>query len=151
MRGLLIGLAVAAAIWLLAVGLLWMFGRRLAAKELATLLPHLVGLFRGLFRDPRVPRRTKVWLAVGLAWFVSPIDLVPEFVPVLGPLDDAVVAALVLRHVLRVAGPEVVGDHWRGSPSTLRWLLGSRFRQLPDDPGSEITPSPPTDGGRRIG
>ena len=127
MRGVLIGLAVAAAIWLFAIGLLYLLGRRVAAKELAALLPHLIGLFRGLARDPRLPRRTKVWLLVGVAWFVSPLDLIPEFIPVLGPLDDAVVAALILRHVLRVAGPDVVTDHWRGSPAALRWLLGSRF------------------------
>ena len=123
MRGLLIGLAVAAAVWLVAVALLWVFGRRVAAKELATLLPHLVGLFRGLVRDPRVPRRTKAWLWVGVAWFVSPIDLVPEFIPVLGPLDDAVVAALVLRHVVRKAGREVVAEHWTGDERTLGVLL----------------------------
>jgi len=128
LRGLLTGLAVAAAVWALAVGLLFLFGRRLAARELVTLLPHLIGLFRGLAKDPRVPRRTKAWLAIGLAWFISPIDLVPEFIPVLGPLDDAVVAALILRHVLGVAGPDVVAEHWRGSPASLRWLLGKDFR-----------------------
>jgi uncharacterized membrane protein YkvA (DUF1232 family) len=141
-RGVLIGLAVAAAVWLLAVGLLYLFGRRVAAKELATLLPHLIGLFRGLVRDPRVPRRTKAWLFVGVAWLVSPIDLIPEFIPLLGPLDDAVVAALILRHVLRVASSDVVADHWRGSPKALRWLLGRRFlardSALVEQPGDGV-------------
>ena len=123
MRGLLIGLAVAVGVWLLVVGALFLFGRRLAAKELAMLLPHLIRLFRGLVRDPRVPRGSKLWLVLGAAWLASPIDLVPEFIPVLGPLDDAVIAVLVLRHVVRRAGPEVVGDHWKGEPATLRRLL----------------------------
>jgi uncharacterized membrane protein YkvA (DUF1232 family) len=123
MRGLLIGLAVSVAVWLVVIGALFLFGRMLAAKELATLLPHLVGLFRGLIRDPRVPRRSKLWLVAGAAWLASPIDLVPEFIPVLGPLDDAVVAVLVLRHVIRRAGPGVVADHWSGEPATLQRLL----------------------------
>jgi uncharacterized membrane protein YkvA (DUF1232 family) len=123
LHGLLIGLAGAAGLWLVALGLLFLFGRRLAARELATLLPHLIGLFRGLIRDPRVSRGSKAWLVVGVAWLASPIDLVPEFIPVLGPLDDAVVAVLILRHVVRRAGPEVVADHWKGDPSTLRRLL----------------------------
>ena len=62
-------------------------------------------------------------LAVGAVWVASPIDLIPEFIPVLGPLDDAVVAALILRHVLRKAGPEVVAEHWRGDRATLNRLL----------------------------
>ena len=123
MRALLIGLAVAAGVWLAVVGVLFLFGRRLAAKELATLLPNLIRLFRGLVRDPRVPRRSKALLVVGAAWLASPIDLVPEFIPVLGPLDDAVVAVLILRHVIRRAGAEVVAEHWSGEPATLRRLL----------------------------
>jgi uncharacterized membrane protein YkvA (DUF1232 family) len=144
-RGLLIGLAVAAAVWLLAIGVLYLFGRRIAAKELATLLPNLIGLFRGLAKDSRVPRRTKAWLVIGVVWFASPIDLVPEFIPVLGPLDDAVVAALILRHVLRVAGPGVVSEHWRGSPAALRWLLGSSSTggaAADTDPGLLAIPPP---------
>jgi uncharacterized membrane protein YkvA (DUF1232 family) len=62
-------------------------------------------------------------LVVGALWFASPIDLIPEFIPVLGPLDDAVVAALILRHILRKAGPEVVAEHWRGDPRTLQRLV----------------------------
>ncbi|MFL5796641.1 MAG: YkvA family protein [Actinomycetota bacterium] len=123
MRPLLIGLAIAVGVWLAVVGVLFLFGRRLAAKELVTLLPHLIRLFRGLVRDPRVSRGSKVWLVVGAAWLASPIDLIPEFIPVLGPLDDAVVAVLVLRHVIRRAGPEVVAEHWKGDPATLRRLL----------------------------
>jgi len=59
----------------------------------------------------------------GAAWVASPIDLIPEFIPVLGPLDDAVVAALILRHLLKTAGRDVVAEHWRGDPTTLQRLL----------------------------
>lgn len=123
MRILLIALAVAAGVWLAAIVGLLIAGRRTHARELATLLPNLVRLFRGLMKDDRVPRRTKWLLGFGALWFASPIDLVPEFIPVLGPLDDLVVAALILRHVIRVAGPEILHAHWHGEPATLDAIL----------------------------
>jgi uncharacterized membrane protein YkvA (DUF1232 family) len=86
-------------------------------------VPNLARLFRDLIRDPRVPRGSKVLLVIAAAWVASPIDLIPEFIPVLGPLDDAVVAAIVLRHVLRRAGREVVVEHWHGDPATLERIL----------------------------
>jgi uncharacterized membrane protein YkvA (DUF1232 family) len=123
MKTLLIVGAIAIGVWLLALLLLVLIGRRTAARELATLLPNLVRLFRGLLRDDRVPRGSKILLGIAVVWFISPIDLVPEFIPVFGPLDDAVVAALVLRHVVRTAGREVVAEHWNGDERTLGVLL----------------------------
>jgi len=122
-RGLLIALIVTAGVWLGAVVALAIVGKRTAAKELAMFLPNLLLLFRGLVRDPRCPRRSKALLLFAAAWIASPIDLIPEFIPFLGPLDDAVLAALVLRHVLKKAGPEVIQDHWRGDPATIERLL----------------------------
>ena len=122
-RTLLIALGIAAGVWVVAIVGLLVIGRRTAARQLATLLPNLVRLFRGLLRDPRVPRGSKVLLGFAIAWFVSPIDLVPEFIPLFGPLDDAVVAALVLRHVLRKAGRDVIAEHWSGDDATLGVLL----------------------------
>jgi uncharacterized membrane protein YkvA (DUF1232 family) len=122
-RTLLVTVAVAAGVWLAAVAGLVAFGRRSAARELVALLPNLIALFRGLLRDPRVSRGSKVWLGIAVLWFVSPIDLVPEFVPVLGPLDDAVVAMLVLRHVLKRTDRDVLAEHWRGAPATLDVIL----------------------------
>src|SRR5256885_7556331 len=118
------GLAVTVGISLAAVVLLLVARRRGVAKELVVLLPYLVLLFKDLSRDPRVPRSSKALLIVGAVWFASPIDLIPESIPVLGPLDDAVVAALILRHLLRTTGPDVVTEHWRGDPATLARLLG---------------------------
>jgi len=120
---LLMALGIAVGVWVLAILALLVIGRRTAARQLATLLPNLIRLFRGLLRDPRVPRGSKVLLGFAIAWFASPIDLVPEFIPVIGPLDDAVVAALVLRHVLRRAGPDVIAAHWSGDEATLGVLL----------------------------
>jgi uncharacterized membrane protein YkvA (DUF1232 family) len=122
-RTFLIALAVVAGVYIVAVGALLLAGRRTAAREVAALLPNLLRLFKGLVRDPRVPRGSKALLLFGAAWVASPIDLIPEFIPVLGPLDDAVVAALILRHLLRTAGRDVIAEHWRGDPATLDRLI----------------------------
>lgn len=124
MRAVALGLGVALLIWAAAVLALVLTGRRARARELAALVPNLLLLFRGLLRDPRVPRSAKLWLVVAVLWIVSPIDLVPEFVPVAGPLDDAIVAALVLRHLLRRTPREVLLEHWAGDPATLERMLG---------------------------
>ena len=133
-RGLLIALAVTVAVWSLLVIVLVAIGRRTQARELAVLVPNLVVLFRGLLHDPRVARGSKGWIWFALVWAVSPIDLIPEFIPVAGPMDDVIVAALVLRHVLRRTDREVVAAHWRGEPSTLDAILaaGRRTATPPD-------------------
>lgn len=125
-RGLLIGLVSLVVIWLLAILALVVLGRRSAARELATLIPNMLVLFRGLLGDPRVPRSSKWWIWFAIVWFVSPIDLIPEFIPVVGPLDDAIVAALVLRHVLKRTDRQVLSDHWRGDPATLDIITRAR-------------------------
>lgn len=123
MRWLLIAGLALAVLWLLAVLVFVWLGRKTLARELLTLLPNLVRLFRGLLGDERVPRSSKVLLLLGAVWLASPIDLIPEFLPGIGPIDDAVVAGLVLRHVVKRAGPDVVRDHWRGDPQTIAVLL----------------------------
>lgn len=126
MRGLLIGIGIGLAVWAAAVIVLVSLGRARQARELATLIPNLLTLFRGLLKDPRVPRSAKVWLGVAVVWIASPIDLIPEFIPVAGPLDDAIVAALVLRHLLRTTPRAVLFEHWRGRRETLEALAGER-------------------------
>jgi uncharacterized membrane protein YkvA (DUF1232 family) len=122
-RALLIAGAVLLAVWLIGVVVLLVLGRKSMARELVTLLPNLIRLFRGLLGDERVPRSSKVLLVIAAIWLASPIDLIPEFLPGVGGLDDAVVAALALRHVVKRAGPEVVRDHWHGDPRTVGVLL----------------------------
>jgi len=122
-RTLILAVALALGVYAVAVAALALAGRGTAAKEVAAFLPNLARLFKGLIGDSRVPRSSKALLIFGAAWITSPIDLIPEFIPVLGPLDDAVVAALILRRVLKRAGADVVADHWRGDPATLERLL----------------------------
>ena len=132
MRTLLFAVAIVLVLYLALVVALILSGRKLAAKELATLLPNLIRLFRDLAKDPRVPRGAKIVLAVAGIWLISPIDLLPEFIPVLGPLDDAVVAALALRYLIRRAGLDVVREHWRGDRATLAAIL--RAARIPLTP-----------------
>ena len=92
-------------------------------RELARVVPDLGRLFLRLSRDRRVPLPRRLQLIVLGAYLVSPIDLIPDFIPVVGHLDDATVAAVVLRGVVRSAGPEVVAEHWPGSVRTLNVVL----------------------------
>ncbi len=121
--GVALALAIVVATYLVFVLALVLAGRAPLARELALLVPNLALLFRGLLADPRVPRRAKVALAVGAAYLAMPIDLVPDFIPVVGSLDDAIVMALILRYVLRSAGRSTVVEHWRGDPATLARIL----------------------------
>jgi uncharacterized membrane protein YkvA (DUF1232 family) len=122
-RELLIAGGVLVGLWLLAAVVLLAIGRRTTSRELVAFLPNLIRLFRGLLGDERVPRSSKVFLLLGAFWLASPIDLIPEFLPGVGALDDAVVAGLVLRHLVNRAGPDVVKDHWRGDPKTIGFML----------------------------
>ena len=119
----LASLVVVTVLWLAGLLVLWASGRRSAVRELALLLPNLARLFHGLLRDERVPLESKILVAIGLAWIASPIDLIPEFIPVIGPLDDAVVGVLILRHVVRTAGETVVTEHWHGDRRALALLF----------------------------
>ncbi|MGH2678908.1 MAG: YkvA family protein [Actinomycetota bacterium] len=123
MREILIAGLVLIALWVLAALMLFRLGRKTIARELLSFLPNLARLFGSLLRDERVPRSSKALLLFGAAWLASPIDLIPEFLPGIGVLDDAVVAGIVLRQLVRRAGPDVVRDHWRGDPRSLALLL----------------------------
>lgn len=136
MRWVLVGAGTLVVLWLGAIVALVWLGRATLARELLTLLPNLVRLFRGLLTDPRVPRSSKVFLLIAAVWLASPIDLIPEFVPGIGGLDDAVVAAFALRHLVRRAGADVVRDHWHGDPRTIALVL-----RMAGHPGGGASPS----------
>ena len=86
-------------------------------RLLARAVPHCAVLFKRLLSDGRVPRRWKVASGFALVYLAVPFDLVPDFIPVAGQLDDAILVALVLRGLLRSAGPRLVREHWPGPPA----------------------------------
>lgn len=116
-------IAIALVVWIGLIVLLIALGRRALARELATLVPNLTRLFAGLMRDPRVPLRAKVVLGATALYLAMPIDVVPDFIPIAGSLDDAIVAAFALRFVVRATSPEIVAEHWPGDPAALRRIL----------------------------
>jgi uncharacterized membrane protein YkvA (DUF1232 family) len=98
-------------------------GRRQVARDAARFIPDCVVLVKGLLGDPRVPRRHKRLLGVLVGYLALPFDIVPDFIPIAGHLDDAVVLVLTLRAVLRGSGAELVREHWRGPESSLAFVL----------------------------
>ncbi len=120
---LLIAAAVALVAYALLVAGLVVAGRRTDARALAGFVPDCVVLVRRLLGDPRVPRARKLLLAGLLAYLALPFDLVPDVIPIAGQLDDAIAVALVLRVVLRGAGPAALREHWPGPERSLRPIL----------------------------
>ena len=118
--GVLAGLGV---VWGLLVTVLWL--TRPAdrdVKEALRLLPDLVRLIRRIAADPVAPRGVRIRLALLLVYLAMPFDLIPDFIPVLGYADDAIVVALVLRSATRRAGSDVLTKHWPGTPDGLAAL-----------------------------
>jgi uncharacterized membrane protein YkvA (DUF1232 family) len=123
MDRVLAGVAIGLVLWIGLILVLILLGRRALARELAALVPNLTRLFAALVRDPRVPLRAKIVLGVTALYLASPIDLIPDFIPIAGSLDDAIVAGFALRFVVRASSPEIVAEHWPGDPETLRRIL----------------------------
>jgi len=120
-------------LWLVLIGaLLWISRGRAEKIKLVDALrlgPDVVRLIRRLASDPTVPRGVRIWLLVLLVYLLLPIDLVPDFIPVIGYADDAIIVALVLRFATRHAGADAVERHWPGTPQGLqavRALIGLR-------------------------
>ena len=132
-RWLLLAAAVVLLLYALLVLALVVVGRRTSARALAGFVPDCVVLFRRLLRDRRVPRRRKLLLAGLVAYLAMPLDLVPDFIPVAGQLDDAIVVVLVLRLVLRAGGPELLREHWPGPESSLALLLRVAYGREPSE------------------
>ena len=120
-------LLIAAVAMLAAWALLVVAAKRLPPgilKDLAGFLPACLTTVRRLRNDPRVPRRAKVAILLAGLWVLSPIDLLPEFLPVIGPLDDVLVVALALRYAARSMPRQVLLDAWPADPRLLERLLG---------------------------
>ena len=119
----LLTVAVLVVLWTAFVVPLYLSGRRQEARALAGFIPDCLMLVRGLLRDQRVRRRHKLLLAALLTYLAMPFDLVPDFIPVAGQLDDVLVVGWVMRRLVRGAGAEIVREHWRGPDKSLRLIL----------------------------
>jgi uncharacterized membrane protein YkvA (DUF1232 family) len=115
--------AATLVLYALIVVALALAGRADAARALARFVPDCIVLFRRLLADPRVGRRTKVVLGALIAYLALPFDLVPDFIPVAGYVDDAVIVAIALRHIVRASGNAVIEEHWPGTANSLEVLL----------------------------
>jgi uncharacterized membrane protein YkvA (DUF1232 family) len=118
--GIVVGILV---LWAVLLALFWLLRPKgVSARELIGVVPDLVRMLRDIVRDPTTPLDVRLVLVGLLAWIISPIDLIPEFIPVLGPLDDVVVTIVVLRYVRRRLGSDELRRRWRGSDDGYRVL-----------------------------
>jgi uncharacterized membrane protein YkvA (DUF1232 family) len=127
--GIVVGLLAA---WALLVAILWLVRPRdVRLVELARVVPDIARLVRDLLADGATPVLARAALVLLLAWLIWPVDVIPEFVPVLGPLDDVVVAVLVLRYVRRRLGDAALQARWRGSDDGYALLAAVTGGQAP--------------------
>jgi uncharacterized membrane protein YkvA (DUF1232 family) len=121
---LVVALGALLLMWLVLVGCLYVVGRRegerVNLREALRLVPDVLRLLRALAGDRTLPRGVRLRLVLLLGYLLLPIDLVPDFIPVVGYADDVVVVVLALRAVVRAAGPESLERHWTGTPEGLR-------------------------------
>jgi uncharacterized membrane protein YkvA (DUF1232 family) len=120
---LLIAVLAALALYAGVVVLLVARGRRTEARALAGFVPDCVALFRRLLRAGAVPGRAKLVLVALVAYLAMPLDLIPDFIPVAGQLDDAILVALALRYLLGQVGIGPIREHWPGPEASLELVL----------------------------
>ena len=112
--GLVVGLLV---LWLALLVLFFLLRPKdVPLRELLAVVPDVLRLLRSLVRDSAVPADVRIVVVGLVAWILSPIDLIPEFIPVLGPLDDVVVAVVAMRYVRRRVGLPDLEARWEGTP-----------------------------------
>jgi uncharacterized membrane protein YkvA (DUF1232 family) len=120
---LLVSLGVVVAVYAAFVIALVLVGRRSDARALATFIPDCIVLVTRLARDPRVPQRRKLLLLALVGYLALPFDLVPDFIPIAGQLDDAIIVALVLRSLVRSGGEDLIRELWPGSERSLGLII----------------------------
>jgi len=125
----------ALGLWLISCLVMVLLARRLPPgllRQVAEFLPACTSTARTLRKNPDVPRRAKVALIVAIVWVISPIDLLPEFLPVIGPLDDVIAVVLLLRYAARSIPRETLLAAWPTDPRLLERLLGRNPRTVSD-------------------
>jgi uncharacterized membrane protein YkvA (DUF1232 family) len=112
-----------ALLYCLFVLLLVLMGRRQLARAVAGFIPDCLLLFKRLLTDSRVPRSRKLLVAALVGYLAMPLDVIPDFIPVAGQLDDAVLVAIALKILLRGGGRNLIRQHWPGPQSSLNLLM----------------------------
>lgn len=114
---MIVGVVVSVVVlWAVALLLFWILRPRdVPARDVLRVIPDLLRLLRSIVRDGAAPLDVRIVLVILIAWILSPIDLIPEFIPVLGPLDDIVVAIVALRYTRRRMGADELRRRWTGS------------------------------------
>ena len=141
-------------LWLTLLAVLWRTQPEQARLvDGVRLLPDMVRMLRRLAADPALPRGVRVRLGLLMAYLLSPIDVIPDFIPVLGYADDAIITALTLRCIARRAGTDALRQHWPGTPDGLDAILRLAGLSTPPDRDTAIPPPPqrwsPAPGRRR--
>jgi uncharacterized membrane protein YkvA (DUF1232 family) len=139
---LLIGIGTAiAAVWLLvAIALIRAKRRGANARALLRLVPELARLLTRLARDRMIPLRVRARIYLAIAYNIQPINLIPDFIPVIGLLDNVVITSWAIRSTVKHAGPDTVERHWPGSPEGLTTV--NRVLHL-TPPTTPVTMPPP--------
>jgi uncharacterized membrane protein YkvA (DUF1232 family) len=119
---ILLTFAAMALVWATGIAALVVTGRRTEAHAFGRFIPDCLVLFRRLLADEHISRRRKLVLVAVLGYLAMPFDLVPDFIPIAGQLDDVLVVVVGLRFVLRSAGADLVAQHWPGPEASLRSL-----------------------------
>lgn len=125
---LLLIAGIVVGLWAISCALMVLFAHRLPPgllRDIAEFLPACVTTARTLRKNPAVPRRAKFALLIAVLWVVSPIDLLPEFLPVIGPLDDVVAVVLLLRYAARQVPRDLLLASWPAEPRLLLRVLGT--------------------------
>ena len=120
---LLAGAGATLLAYAMSIAALLVAGRRMEARALGGFVPDCLVLLRRLIGDDRVPRRRKLTLLALAAYLLLPIDLVPDFIPVVGQVDDVIIAALALRYALRSHEPSLLTQHWPGPDQSLQAVM----------------------------
>jgi uncharacterized membrane protein YkvA (DUF1232 family) len=128
---LILGAGIALAVYVAFIVWLLLAGRRHDARTIAGFIPDCIVVLHRLLSDQRVPRSAKLLVLALIAYLAMPIDLVPDFIPVAGQLDDAIIVAFVVRTIVRSGGPELVREHWPGPPASLAVLLRLAYGRNP--------------------
>jgi hypothetical protein len=123
--GVLVGIGIGlVVVWAVLLALFWFLRPRdVSVRELLGTIPDILRLIRSVIGDRSAPLGVRLVLIGLLAWIVSPIDLIPDFIPVLGPIDDVVVAIVAMRYVRRRLGAENLRGRWTGTPESFALLL----------------------------